>query len=84
MNRKKEICEGAYTNLFWMKDGTLFTPDTNILHGIMRQRVIAVARASGVPIRYRTATWTALRTADAVFLTNAIIGCVRMRNIRRG
>ena len=66
------LTEGATSNLFFVDDGVLFTPGTDlpILPGVTRSIVLDLARAEGLPIeegRYRPDT---LRSADEAFLTN--------------
>ena len=43
------VAEGVTSNVFWMKDGTLFTPsiETGILPGTTRAFMIELARSVG-------------------------------------
>lgn len=68
-------CAGA-ANVFWIKGRTLFTPllDCGVLAGITRARVLVVARALDVASAEVVADRTVLEAADAVFLTNSLIG----------
>lgn len=69
-NRGEVACAGA-ANLFWIEDGRLFTPrlDCGVLAGITRARLMALESveevAAGVEV---------LERADAIFLTNSLIG----------
>jgi branched-chain amino acid aminotransferase/4-amino-4-deoxychorismate lyase len=69
-NRGELACAGA-ANLFWIADGRLFTPrlDCGALAGITRGRLMALE-----PVEEVTAGVAALETAEAVFLTNSLIG----------
>ncbi|MBO9707054.1 MAG: aminotransferase class IV [Caulobacter sp.] len=74
-NRGELACAGA-ANLFWIADGRLFTPalDCGVLAGIARARVLALAAAWNVPAIEVAVGAQALRAAQAVFLTNSLIG----------
>jgi branched-subunit amino acid aminotransferase/4-amino-4-deoxychorismate lyase len=69
-NRGELACAGA-ANLFWIAEGRLFTPrlDRGALAGITRARLMALE-----PVEEVTAGVAALETAEAVFLTNSLIG----------
>jgi len=67
------LTEGATSNLFWVEDGRLLTPTTDLplLPGVTRRVVTDLARASEIPVetgRYEPAR---LRQADEAFLTNS-------------
>lgn len=74
VDRSGCVVEGASSNLFFVERGVLFTPseDAGILAGITRAKVIAVARASGLPIRFETPTVQRLMGADEVFISSSI------------
>jgi branched-chain amino acid aminotransferase/4-amino-4-deoxychorismate lyase len=76
LNTRGEIACAAAANLFWMEDGELVTPalDCGALAGTMRAAVIAAAPGAGLSIREAAARPEALARAEAVFLTNALIG----------
>ena len=65
------VSEGSAENLFIVKHGVLITPSVtdNILEGITRRRLIAIARESlGVDVIERSIDRTELYAADEVFL----------------
>ncbi len=74
-NRGDLACAGA-ANLFWVKDGSLFTPALHcgVLDGIARARVLALARTLDVEVHEVATGAEALDEAEAVFLTNSLIG----------
>ncbi|HVZ64716.1 MAG TPA: aminodeoxychorismate synthase component I [Lacunisphaera sp.] len=76
LSESGEVVEGAITNLFAMVDGKLCTPplDTGALPGIMRARVIELARQAGVDVRETRLTPGQLARATEVFVTNSLIG----------
>ena len=68
-----KLCEAASANLFWIKDGTLYTPalSTGCLAGTTRD---AVLRLAPIPTQEVIAEVDALATAEAVFLSNTRLG----------
>lgn len=71
LNNRQEIACASAANIFWVRGGKLFTPhlDCGVLNGIMRQQVLAVAEVEEV-----RAPRAMLEGADAVFLTNSLVG----------
>lgn len=70
------IHETTRGNIFWMKNGVVYTPDPAIgcLPGIMRQWVIRQLRRWRVTVREGRYTPRDLASADAVLRTNAVVG----------
>lgn len=68
------ISEGTVSNLFWYKDGTMFTPglSTGILNGITRKWVLNASEKLNIPIETGNYKINELHDADEVFLTNSI------------
>ncbi|MGH6958545.1 MAG: aminotransferase class IV [Caulobacteraceae bacterium] len=71
-----ELACAAAANLFWIEGGALFTPaaETGRLGGIMAGEVMTAARRLGVRMREVREGPEALARADAIFLTNSLIG----------
>ncbi|MES2984783.1 MAG: aminotransferase class IV [Pseudomonadota bacterium] len=65
------LCEAASANLFWVSNGALHTPAlaTGCLNGSTRAAILRLA-----PVREVIADITALKTAEAVFITNCRLG----------
>jgi branched-chain amino acid aminotransferase/4-amino-4-deoxychorismate lyase len=76
LNARGELACAAAANLFWIADGRLFTPalGCGVLPGIVRGEVLAAAAELGAPVQAVRAGPEALAAAEAVFLTNALIG----------
>ena len=77
LNTKGEIACAAAANVFWIVGDALFTPalDCGVLEGIfMRAQVIDAARRLGLSVRETGAPREALDRAEAIFLTNSLIG----------
>jgi 4-amino-4-deoxychorismate lyase len=68
------ISEGTVSNLFWYKEGTLFTPglSTGILNGITRKWVLKASEKINIPYETGNYKINELHDADEVFLTNSI------------
>ncbi|ELY61153.1 aminotransferase class IV [Natronolimnohabitans innermongolicus] len=66
------VAEGATSNLFFVRDGTLYTPTTDgpVLPGITRELVLESARADDIPLETGRYDIEAVRGADEAFLTN--------------
>jgi D-alanine transaminase len=69
------VYEGATSNLFLVRDGTLVTPQegSRILSGVTRAVVLELARKEGMPIEERSVPVAELAQADEVFLTGTTI-----------
>jgi branched-chain amino acid aminotransferase/4-amino-4-deoxychorismate lyase len=76
LNTADEVaCAGA-ANLFWVEGDTLVTPalDCGVLDGIMRASVLTAAPALGIRVAEAHAGLDRLLRADAIFLSNSLIG----------
>lgn len=76
LNSRGEAACAAAANVFWVSDGRLYTPalECGVLAGTMRARVLAAAARLGVEAAEVQAPVEALADAEAVFLTNSLIG----------
>lgn len=65
------VAEEATANVFFVKDGTVFTPIANgtFLSGITRARHIANLRADGVEVVEKVVTFEEAAEADEIFLS---------------
>jgi len=63
------VCELSAANIFLVRGGELVTPSTaqDLLEGINRSTVLAIARSMGVPAHEREVDLTELYIADEVF-----------------
>jgi branched-chain amino acid aminotransferase len=62
------VAEGTGANVFYEKDGKLFTPAKgNILPGITRATVLELCNELGISVEEKQITIDELKTADAVF-----------------
>lgn len=63
------VAEGTVANLFMVRGGTLITPDTatDLLEGITRHSIMALAKAQGLPVSERSVDRSELYAADEAF-----------------
>ncbi|MES1219715.1 MAG: branched-chain-amino-acid transaminase [Bacteroidota bacterium] len=62
------VAEGPGANMFFEKDGKLFTPALgNILPGITRATVLEICNELEIPVEEKTFTTSELKNADAAF-----------------
>jgi branched-subunit amino acid aminotransferase/4-amino-4-deoxychorismate lyase len=76
LNAKGHIFEASRSNICWMKDSCLYTPplSSGCLNGITRRQVIKQAKDLQMPVEEKDLTPQLLKTADAAFLTNSLMG----------
>jgi len=85
------VREGASANFFGVRGGTAITHplDEHILPGVVRDRVLQLARAAGIPVEERPLHESELFDVDEAFLTNTSMGVMPVsaidgRMMRRG
>lgn len=68
------IAEGIVSNIFWVIENTLFTPDlrTGILNGITRSFILELAKKRGMKVEEGFYKPEMLSHASEVFVTNSI------------
>ncbi|MEJ2470036.1 MAG: aminotransferase class IV [Desulfuromonadales bacterium] len=73
LNNKDQICEGASSNIFWVKDRWVFTPDasTGLLEGVTRATIMRLCEER-LNLRVITGEYKLqdLKFADEVFITS--------------
>lgn len=77
INQNNNICESTIANIFWIKDGEIFTPPLSegCVQGVMRDYLIPKISA-----REMICTPVELSDADEVFLSNATSGFRWVKN----
>jgi branched-subunit amino acid aminotransferase/4-amino-4-deoxychorismate lyase len=70
------IVEGCVSNVFFVRAGCLHTPsaEVGLLPGIMRGRVLALARAMDLPVREGIYAYADLEQASELWFSNSLIG----------
>lgn len=83
LNHAGEVAEAATSNVFILVRDVLVTPDAGAgpISGITRAAVIEVARSLAIPVEERRVTLRDLGRADAVLLTNSIVGILPVAGV---
>jgi len=83
LNSRGHLSEGAITNLFFVRDGRVFTPDVacGLLPGVTREAVMGLCESAGIPIACGEFTEADLQSAHEVFCTNSLRGIVPVARI---
>jgi branched-chain amino acid aminotransferase/4-amino-4-deoxychorismate lyase len=85
LNNRGDLACAAAANLFWVKDGALFTPALRcgVLDGIMRSEVLRVSAEIGLRAHEVAVNVDALAGAEGVFLSNSLIGLCEVAELDR-
>ena len=75
-NERGEVVSATLANIFWVKDGTLYTPalSTGALAGTTRARLIELAAEMAIPLVEGVYDLSHLGDADEILLTSAVLG----------
>ncbi len=85
LNERDEICEGCISNIFFVKDEqTVVTPPlkSGVLPGITRNKIIGILSQMGMKVQQIPIYPKDLRSFQAVFLTNAVIEILPIKQIK--
>jgi 4-amino-4-deoxychorismate lyase len=77
------VVEGTVSNLFVQEGSRLLTPplDRCGVAGVMRAEILAIARGTGWEVEEKRLRLPRVLNADALFLTNAVIGVWPVREV---
>ena len=78
LNTKDQICEGTVSNIFFVKQGKLYTPDTRcgLLPGILREYICETQHVEEAIIYPKD-----LKEYEECFVTNSLMGIMPVRQI---
>ncbi|MFN0118004.1 MAG: aminotransferase class IV [Elusimicrobiota bacterium] len=78
------VAEGTVSNIFWIKNGILFTPplDGDILPGITRQFILKKAQSLKMKVQEKKIKLPELCKADRIFLTSSLIEMLPVRALK--
>jgi len=81
---KNYVSEGATSNIFFIKDKTIYTPtkECGLLKGIIREKIIdIVEKHKDLKLKQGFFSLRKLLEADEVFLTNSVMGIMPVSKI---
>ncbi|HCO70124.1 aminotransferase class IV [Mesotoga sp.] len=83
LNEKGNLCEGSFSNIFLVLDGSVATPDvqSGVLPGITRDNVIGLCESLEIPVEKRPIPAWELFCADEVFLSHTSVGIAPVRRL---
>jgi branched-subunit amino acid aminotransferase/4-amino-4-deoxychorismate lyase len=84
LDTQNHLSEGATSNIFFIKDGIIYTPtkECGILEGIIRNKLIElIEKNKHLVIKKGFYSLKELLSADEVFLTNSIMGIMPVSKI---
>ncbi len=68
------VTEGAYSNLFFVKDGMIWTAEHDMLPGITRAIMIKLAKRMKIPVHFVCLQELDMWHAEEIFLTSSLHG----------
>ncbi|MDT3777943.1 D-amino-acid transaminase [Nitrospira sp. MA-1] len=73
--RDGQVTEGATSNIFAVKNGTIITPERNhlVLAGVTQQQVVTLAQAKGLNVQFRPIPISEFLQSDEAFLVGTTI-----------
>ncbi|MFQ5454760.1 MAG: branched-chain-amino-acid transaminase [Nitrospirota bacterium] len=85
LNNEGYIAEGTISNIFMVKDETIFTPpvEAGILDGVTRESVISLAGSIGLNVKETQILPADIYDADEAFLTNTTLEIISVVKIDR-
>ena len=75
------VVEGPGFNVFVVRDGVIFTPDSGVLEGITRRTVMELASDLGTPLERRSVPTGEMRRAGEVFFTSTAGGIMPVTKV---
>ncbi|MEX2605421.1 MAG: aminotransferase class IV [Gracilimonas sp.] len=78
-----KISETTVANLFWIKEGKIFTPSVkcDLLPGVTRELVIQVMNRADIELEVGEFEWSDLKQAETLFCTNSLIEILEVASI---
>tara|TARA_R110000868_G_scaffold411035_1_gene701444 strand:- start:21000 stop:21857 length:858 start_codon:yes stop_codon:yes gene_type:complete len=81
INRLGEVTECSRSNIFFVKDGVLITPKTDVLAGVTRQVVLDLAHSLNIPVEVRAVLRGEIATVDEAFMTGSTVELMPVKQI---
>ena len=85
LDMNEHVIEGTMTNLFYVKNDTLYTSSLKFagVAGIMRSIIIRISSDHDLSVKEHTFTKDELLSADEVFVCNSIVGIWPVKQIAK-
>jgi len=85
LNIDNKVCEGAISNIFYIKNNIIYTPkvECGLLPGIVRKKIIKLVKDLGCILIEDKFSLDEVLSADEVFLTNSKNNLYSVLGIRR-
>jgi branched-chain amino acid aminotransferase len=76
LNTSDRVCDSTIANVFYVKDGSIFTPPLSdgCIAGVMRHHLVSLLPSEGYNVAEKQTSVDDLIAADEIFLTNAVSG----------
>lgn len=83
LNGRDEVAEGSISNIFFVSDGTVLTPqpDCGLLPGIGREAVLEICHSQDIPHRSGRYAESELLEAEEIFCTNSLRGVMPVERV---
>lgn len=83
LNERGEITEGSASNVFWIKDGVLYTPslDCGVLPGVTRGVLLDYASELGLEVGEGRYFLSDLTGSEFAFFTNSLVGSLPVSHL---
>lgn len=83
LNSSGFIGETTIANIFFICEGIVCTPnvETGILPGIMRKKVIEIAKKQGIDVKEGFYTKDIIEDSQGAFITNSVLGIMPVKKI---
>lgn len=83
LNTREQVAESTSGNLFWIKNGRLFTPPltSGVLPGITRSIALELCHRLNLPAQETSLTLEQLKQTDGIFLTLSSLGLVEVLSL---
>ncbi|SYZ73359.1 putative branched-chain-amino-acid aminotransferase [Candidatus Zixiibacteriota bacterium] len=74
LNRSGHVAEATSANIFWMKNGRLYTPplSSGCLEGMTRRHILKLARETGLKTLEKKAHLNEVLEADEIFISSSL------------
>ncbi|MEL7642576.1 MAG: aminotransferase class IV [bacterium] len=74
VDRNGRLLEGLSSNIFFVKDGTIFTAGAGVLEGVTRKIVLEVCNQFTIPIEFTAVQLKEISSCDEAFLSSTSRG----------